>query len=71
MSLTKQIKLNIKLNKQLNKQIDLITNTSIRNLKNTNTGRILNRQYSIEYLLEQLNNIYQEELEFQQELNNN
>ena len=60
MSLTKQIKLNIKLNKQLNKQIDLITNTEY-----------LNRQYSIEYLLDQLNNIYQEELEFQQELNNN
>ena len=54
MSLTKQIKLNIKLNKQLNKQIDLISNTEY-----------LNRQYSIEYLLDQLNNIYQEELEFQ------
>ena len=60
MSLTKQIKLNIKLNKQLNKQIDLITNTEY-----------LNRQYSIEHLLEQLNNIYQDELDFQQELNNN
>ena len=60
MSLTKQIKLNIKLNKQLNKQIDLITNTEY-----------LNRQELIEHLLEQLNNIYQDELEFQQELNNN
>ena len=60
MSLTKQIKLNIKLNKKLNNQIDLITNTEY-----------INRQESIEYLLEQLNNIYQDELEFQQELNNN
>ena len=60
MSLTKQIKLNIKLNKKLNKQIDLITNTEY-----------LNRQESIKYLLEQLNDIYQDELEFQQELNNN
>tara|TARA_B110000114_G_scaffold42608_1_gene44955 strand:- start:452 stop:634 length:183 start_codon:yes stop_codon:yes gene_type:complete len=60
MSLTESIKLTIKLNKQLNKQIDLITNTEY-----------LNRQYSIEYLIDQLNNIYQEELEFQQELNNN
>ena len=60
MSLSKQIKLNIKLNKQLNKQIDLITNTEY-----------LNRQESIETLLKQLNNIYQDELEFQQELNNN
>ena len=60
MSLTKQIKLNIKLNKQLNKQIDLITNTEY-----------LNRQYSIEYLLEQLNDIYQDELKYQQYLNNN
>ena len=60
MSLSKQIKLNIKLNKQINKQIDLISNTEY-----------LNRQYSIEYLLKQLNNIYQEELDFQQELNNN
>ena len=60
MSLTKQIKLNIKLNKQLNKQIDLITNTEY-----------LNRQYAIEYLSEQLNQIYQDELEFQQELNTN
>ena len=59
MSLTESIKLTIKLNKQLNKQIDLITNTEY-----------LNRQYSIEYLLNQLNNIYLEELEFQQELNN-
>ena len=58
--MTKSIKLTIKLNKQLNKQIDLITNTEY-----------LNRQYSIEYLIDQLNNIYQEELEFQQELNNN
>jgi len=58
MTLTESIKLTIKLNKQLNKQIDLITNTEY-----------LNRQCSIEYLLEQLNNIYQEELEFQQELN--
>jgi hypothetical protein len=58
MSLTESIKLTIKLNKQLNKQIDLITNTEY-----------LNRQYSIEYLLNQLNNIYLEELEFQQELN--
>jgi hypothetical protein len=56
--MTKSIKLTIKLNKQLNKQIDLITNTEY-----------LNRQYSIEYLIDQLNNIYQEELEFQQELN--
>ena len=56
--MTKSIKLTIKLNKQLNKQIDLITNTEY-----------LNRQYSIEYLLNQLNNIYLEELEFQQELN--
>ena len=56
--MTESIKLTIKLNKQLNKQIDLITNTEY-----------LNRQYSIEYLLEQLNNIYLEELEFQQELN--
>ena len=54
MSLTKQIKLNIK----LNKQIDLITNTEY-----------LNRQYSIEYLLEQLQDIYRDELSFQQELN--
>ena len=60
MPLTESIKLTIKLNKQLNKQIDLITNTEY-----------LNRQYSIEYLIDQLNNIYQEELEFQQELNNN
>ena len=60
MSLSKQIKLNIKLNKQINKQIDLISNTEY-----------LNRQYSTEYLLKQLNNIYQEELDFQQELNNN
>ena len=58
--MTKSIKLTIKLNKQLNKQIDLITNTEY-----------LNRQYSIEYLIDQLNNIYQEELQFQQELNNN
>ena len=56
--MTESIKLTIKLNKQLNKQIDLITNTEY-----------LNRQYSIEYLIDQLNNIYQEELEFQQELN--
>ena len=56
--MTESIKLTIKLNKQLNKQIDLITNTEY-----------LNRQYSIEYLLNQLNNIYLEELEFQQELN--
>ena len=56
MSLSKQIKLNIKLNKKLNKQIDLITNTEY-----------LNRQESIEHLIEQLNNIYQDELEFQQE----
>jgi metal-responsive CopG/Arc/MetJ family transcriptional regulator len=61
MSLTKQIKLNIKLNKKLNNQIDLITNTEY----------YLNRQESIEHLLEQLNNIYQDELQFQQELNNN
>jgi len=60
MSLTKQIKLNIKLNKKLNNQIDLITNTEY-----------LNRQESIEYLLEQLNDIYRDELQFQQELNNN
>ena len=59
MTLTKQIKLNIKLNKQLNKQIDLITNTEY-----------LNRQESIEHLLEQLNDIYQDELEFQYELEN-
>ena len=58
--MTESIKLTIKLNKQLNKQIDLITNTEY-----------LNRQYSIEYLIDQLNNIYQEELQFQQELNNN
>jgi len=58
MSLTKQIKLNIKLNKKLNKQIDLITNTEY-----------LNRQYAIEYLLEQLQDIYRDELSFQQELN--
>ena len=58
MSLTKQIKLNIKLNKKLNKQIDLISNTEY-----------LNRQYAIEYLLEQLQDIYQDELKFQQELN--
>ena len=56
--MTESIKLTIKLNKQLNKQIDLITNTEY-----------LNRQYSIEYLIDQLNNIYLEELEFQQELN--
>jgi metal-responsive CopG/Arc/MetJ family transcriptional regulator len=60
MSLTKQIKLNIKLNKKLNNQIDLITNTEY-----------INRQESIEHLLEQLNDIYQDELQFQQELNNN
>ena len=60
MSLSKQIKLNIKLNKKLNKQIDLITNTEY-----------LNRQYAIEHLIKQLNNIYQDELEFQQELNTN
>ena len=60
MSLTKQIKLNIKLNKKLNNLIDLVTNTEY-----------INRQESIEYLLEQLNDIYQDELEFQQELNNN
>jgi|SaaInlV_120m_DNA_3_1039746.scaffolds.fasta_scaffold26171_2 hypothetical protein len=58
MTLTKQIKLNIKLNKKLNKQIDLITNTEY-----------LNRQYAIEYLLEQLQDIYRDELSFQQELN--
>jgi len=60
MSLTKQIKLNIKLNKKLNNQIDLITNTEY-----------INRQESIEHLLEQLNDIYRDELQFQQELNNN
>ena len=60
MSLTKQIKLNIKLNKKLNNQIDLITNTEY-----------INRQESIEHLLEQLNDIYQDELQFQQGLNNN
>ena len=60
MSLTKQIKLNIKLNKKLNNQIDLITNTEY-----------LNRRESIEYLLKQLNDIYRDELQFQQELNNN
>jgi len=60
MSLTKQIKLNIKLNKKLNNQVDLITNTEY-----------INRQESIEHLLEQLNDIYQDELQFQQELNNN
>ena len=60
MSLTKQIKLNIKLNKKLNNHIDLITNTEY-----------LNRQESIEYLLKQLNDIYRDELQFQQDLNNN
>ena len=60
MSLTKQIKLNIKLNKKLNNQIDLITNTEY-----------INRQESIEHLIEQLNDIYRDELQFQQELNNN
>lgn len=54
----KQIKFNLKLSKKLNKQIDLISNTEY-----------LNRLYSIEYLIEQLNKIHQEEIEYQKELN--
>jgi hypothetical protein len=56
----KQIKFNLKLNKKLLKQIDLIADQES-----------LNRLYSIEYLMEQLNNIYQEELVYQDVLNNN
>jgi hypothetical protein len=48
-------KLNFKLQTKLDKQIDLISNTEY-----------LNRQYSIEYLLEQLNYLYQEELLIQE-----
>lgn len=51
-------KLNIKLNKKLNKSIDLITNTEY-----------LNRQYSIEYLLQQLTDLYNLELKEQERLN--
>jgi len=45
-------KLNLKLQSKLDKQIDLITNTEY-----------LNRQESIEYLMEQLDYLYQEELQ--------
>jgi hypothetical protein len=48
-------KLNFKLQTKLDKQIDLITNTEY-----------INRQESIEYLLEQLNYLYQEELLIQE-----
>ena len=48
-------KLNFKLQSKLDKQIDLITNTEY-----------INRQESIEYLLEQLNYLYQEELLIQE-----
>ncbi len=48
-------KLNFKLQTKLDKQIDLITNTEY-----------LNRQESIEYLLRQLNYLYQEELLIQE-----
>lgn len=51
-------KLNKQLNKKLNKQIDLITNTEF-----------LNRQYSIEYLLQQLKDLYNLELKEQERLN--
>ena len=49
-------KLNLKLKKQLLNQVDLISNTEYLCL-----------QYSIEYLLEQLTELYQEELEFQKQ----
>ena len=48
-------KLNFKLQTKLDKQIDLITN-----------NEYINRQESIEYLLEQLNYLYQEELLIQE-----
>lgn len=49
-------KLNLKLKANLEKQISLISNTEY-----------LNYQYSIEYLIEQLNELYQEELKYQEQ----